>query len=113
MCTSLDTTIKAKANNSEVVYKSGDETISGIKIFGKQDNVYEGCQIDLEKCTNSRLSTNVSIDTIINSLRFFAKNSDVIYTTFGLIFKIGLFGVIVNMLRDIRTQMERCQYCSS
>lgn len=77
-----------KANDADVVHKSENETISGLKTFGMLDP--EGGQIDLEKSKSSLLTSNISIDSLGESLRFFAKDSGGIYTTFFINFQDGV-----------------------
>ena len=79
--------ISGKANDVDVVHKTGDETISGVKTFNNQihfkNSVFvdaasgdEGGEIEFAKAPNSSLTGNVKLDIYKNRMRIFGPASD-------------------------------------
>ena len=79
----VDTTV----DDSNLVHKTGNETIDGIKTFNNaihfNNSVYvdaaagdEGGEIEFAKAPNSSLTGNVKLDIYQNSMRIFGSGSD-------------------------------------
>lgn len=81
------TQLNLKANNADVVHKTGNEMIGGVKTFTgnvvlpvntlikKDSDQYEGGELQFEVGTGSSLTGTVKIDVYHNNLRFFGSNS--------------------------------------
>ena len=86
--TNISSTLSNKANDVDVVHKTGYEIISGTKTFTgtqylspqtlitKENNSDEGGQITFEKATNSTLKGNPYIDIYQDTMRFITIDSN-------------------------------------
>jgi hypothetical protein len=81
------TQLNLKANDADVVHKTGDEFINGVKTFNNQihfkNSVFvdaasgeEGGEIEFAKAPNSSLTGNVKLDVYKNRMRIFGPASD-------------------------------------